>query len=67
MFGKLLKFELSLQTKQVGFWVTCLILMLFGFFLTGTDFISVGTEGGERVKTNGAISLAANILSLIHI
>lgn len=69
MLRKLLAFEVSLQTKQVGFWITCLILCFFGFLLTGTDIISTGSEGGERVKLNGAISLAENIglLSLLSL
>ena len=61
MLSKLLSFELKLQTSQVGFWVTCLILFLFGFLVTGTDVVSLGTDGGERIKTNGSLSLANNI------
>jgi len=61
MLTNLLLFELKLQTRQVGFWVTCLILFLFGLVLTGTDFFSLGTDGGERIKTNGAISIANSI------
>ena len=68
MLRKLFAFEISLQTKQVGFWITCLCLFLFGFLLTGTDSITTGA-GGERVKANGAISIATSIsiMSLLSI
>ena len=61
MLSKLLSFELKLQTRQVGFWVTCLVLFLFGFLVTGTDAVTLGADGGERIKTNGSLSLANNI------
>lgn len=64
MLSKLLSFELKLQTRQVGFWVTCLVLFLFGLLLTGTDIVSLGADGGERVKTNGSISVANSMVAL---
>ncbi len=64
MLTKLLAFELKLQTRQVGFWITCIILFLFGFFMTGSDAISMGSEGGERIKTNGALMVANSISGL---
>lgn len=64
MLSKLLSFELKLQTRQVGFWVTCLILFLFGILLTGTDVVSLGSDGGERVKTNGSITIANSLVAL---
>ncbi len=64
MLFRLISFELKLQTRQVGFWVTCLILFLCGVLLTGTDFISLGADGGERIKTNGAISIANTIATI---
>lgn len=69
MLGKLLKFELKLHTRQVGFWITLAVMALFGFLLSSTDFISVSLEGGSKVKNNGAIPLALNvsIMSLLSI
>lgn len=69
MLGNLLKFELQLQSRQVGFWITILVMALFGFLLASTDFISISLEGGSKVKNNGAIPLALNIsvLSLFSI
>jgi len=61
MLVRLLAFEIKHQTRQVGFWVTCVVLFLFGMLLTGTDVISLGADGGERVKTNGAINIANSI------
>ncbi len=69
MLAKLLKFELSYHTKQVGFWVTIGVMLFFGFLLASTDFISVSIEGGEKIKNNGAIPIALNtsVLSLLSI
>jgi ABC-type Na+ efflux pump permease subunit len=69
MFAKLLKFELKLHTRQVGFWVTCLVLSLFGVLASSTDFIQISLEGSSRIKNNGAIPLALNIgfLSVLSI
>lgn len=64
MLSQLLSFELKLQTRQVGFWITCFALFSFGLLLTGTDIISLGTDGGERIKTNGAIAVANSIASI---
>lgn len=61
MFTKLLKFELSLHMRQVGFWITCLVMILFGVLTSSTDFISLSLEGGSRIKNNGAIPLALNV------
>jgi len=61
MFGKLLKFELNLHMRQVGFWVTCLVMILFGVLVSSTDFVQISFEGGSRIKNNGAIPLALNI------
>ena len=64
MLAQLLSFELKLQTRQVGFWVTCIILFLFGLLLTGSDMVSMGSEGGERIKTNGALMIANSVSGL---
>ncbi len=64
MLARLLCFELKLQASQVGFWVTCVVLFAFGILITGTDLFSLGVNGGERVKTNGAINIAQSISAL---
>ena len=56
MFAKLLKFELQLHTRQVGFWVSFVIVVLAAIGLSSLDFL--GSSGGERIKSNGAIPLA---------
>ena len=68
MLRKLLPFEIQLHTRQVGFWVTLIVMFAFGL-LTSTDFLSVGAEGGARIKSNGAIPLAftTGLLSLLSI
>ena len=69
MFQKLLKFELQLHTRQIGFWITCLVMTIFGILVSSTDFVQISLEGGSRIKNNGAIPLALNIgfLSLLSI
>ena len=66
---ELLGFEVKLHTRQVGFWIACLALTLFGLLASSTDFISISIESGSRIKNNGAIPLALNIsvLSLLSI
>ncbi len=61
MFWKLLKFELSLQTRQIGFWVTMIIMALVGFLAMSVDWVTISVEGGERVKNNGSMTIAAQI------
>ena len=69
MLRKLLGFELQLHTRQVGFWITILVMVLFGVLLSSTDFISISLEGGSKIKNNGSIPVALNIsiLSFISI
>ncbi|MEE9346865.1 MAG: ABC transporter permease, partial [Robiginitomaculum sp.] len=70
MFARLLKFELSLHTKQIGFWVAAIIVFLVGFSITSLDWLSLGgNSGGERIKANGAINIASysNLFSYIAI
>ena len=55
MFGKLLKFELQLHTRQIGFWVSFAIMVMAALGLSSLDFL--GSSGGERIKSNGAIPL----------
>ena len=56
MFAQLLKFEVSLHTRQIGFWVSFVTVVAAAILLTSLDFL--GSSGGERIKSNGANSLA---------
>jgi len=69
MLRKLIGFEVSLHTKQVSFWITVAIMALVGLLIMSADFITVTVTTGERVKANGAITLAGQItlLSLLPI
>lgn len=64
MLARLLPFELNLQLRQIGFWVTFAAMALIGFLIISTDFVQVSGGGGERIKGNGAISLALLISGL---
>jgi len=57
MLGRLLKFELSFQTRQVGFWISFAAMFLLGVLFMATDSFSAG-EVGERIKANGALTVA---------
>lgn len=61
MFSSLLKFEMSLQTRQVGFWITVVIMFILGVLMTSADFATAG-EVGEKIKANGAMAVA-NIIA----
>ena len=61
MLRKLLAFELSLHTKQVGFWVAFIVMIAVGILFSSHENFSIGMTGGERVKVNGAISIALTI------
>lgn len=61
MLGSLLKFELSLHIRQVGFWITCAILFGIGLLASSTDFINVFAQGGAKLKSNGAMPLSTAI------
>lgn len=66
MLGKLTKFEIKLHTRQIGFWVTVVIMFLLGALVMSTDTITISSATGEKVKSNGAITLGlqASVLSL---
>ncbi len=61
MFGKLLKFELSLQIRQISFWVISFLVFLFGIVIMSADWASISVEGGARIKNNGANAIAGQI------
>jgi len=54
MFFKLLPFELNLQFRQLGFWITVSILFLATFALMSLSIDS----GSARIKVNGALAIA---------
>ena len=62
MFSKLLKFELSLQSKQVGFWIAAIAMFILGA-LTPWLIDVLGSGGGEKMKVNGAQMVAGQIAS----
>lgn len=64
MLARLLPFELNLQLRQIGFWVTFAAMALIGFLIMSTEFVQVSGGGGERIKGNGAISLALLVSGL---
>ncbi len=69
MLSKLIGFEIKYHTRQVGFWVTIAIMFLLGVLVMSTDIISISSSAGEKVKANGAITLAlqVSVLSLASI
>ena len=54
MLARLLPFELTLQFKQLGFWITILFVFVVSA-LFGAVEVSLG---GERIKANGALAIA---------
>ncbi len=69
MLSKLIGFEIKFHTRQVGFWITIVIMFLIGALVMSTDAISISSSAGEKVKANGAITLAlqVSVLSLASI
>ena len=63
MFGKLLKFEMQLQTRQVGFWITAGIMFIVGVLVMSFDFASASAVG-EKIKANGALPIAITIANM---
>lgn len=61
MFTQLLKFELSLQMRQAGFWIALAAMLIMGFLFSSFDFLVLSTEGGAKIKNNGAIPLAGTV------
>lgn len=61
MLNRLLKFELSYQAKQIGFWVVMAIMFLYGIFVALIpDVFGNGLEG-SRLKANGAQMIAGGL------
>ena len=63
MFGSLLKFEISYQTRQIGFWISFAAMLLLGILIISTSSFSA-SEVGERIKANGALIVTGIISSL---
>lgn len=61
MLKSLLKFELSIQIRQFGFWIAFVLMAVFGFLAASVDFLALSMEGGAKIKNNGAIPLAGTI------
>lgn len=61
MLLKLLKFELSLHIRQVGFWLALFAMIAIGILFSSHENFAIGVAGGERVKVNGAIPIALTI------
>ena len=57
MLKSLVKFEVSYQTRQVGFWISFAAMFLLGLLFMSTDSFSAG-EVGERIKANGSLTVA---------
>ena len=57
MLKSLTNFELSYQTRQVGFWISFIAMFLLGILFMSTDSFSAG-EVGERIKANGSLTVA---------
>jgi len=64
MFGKLLKYELGLQFRQISFWVVVFLMVVLGVVLMAFDWASLSVEGGARIKNNGANTIASQIYNL---
>ncbi len=64
MFGKLLKYELGLQFRQISFWVVVFLMVVLGVILMAFDWASLSVEGGARIKNNGANTIASQIYNL---
>ncbi|MEP1229107.1 MAG: M1 family aminopeptidase [Litorimonas sp.] len=63
MLAKLLKFELGLQSKQIGFWFVVVIMFIFGFLTPWAPDILGSSLAGEKIKVNGAQMIAGGIAS----
>jgi len=61
MLLKLLKFELNLHTRQIGFWLALVVMIAVGVLFSSHEDFAMGVAGGERVKVNGAIPIALTI------
>lgn len=61
MLRKLIKFELSLHMRQIGFWLAFLAMLAIGILFSSHEDFAIGVAGGERVKVNGAIPIAITI------
>lgn len=61
MLLKLLGFEFKLHTRQIGFWVALILMILVGVLFSSHEDFAIGVGGGERVKVNGAIPIAITL------
>lgn len=61
MLRNLLKFEVQLHTRTIGFWVALVLMFAVGLLFSSHEDFAIGVAGGERVKVNGAIPIAITI------
>lgn len=60
MLWKLLNFEFKLHTRQIGFWVAAVLMAAAAVLFISTEIFAVTTTG-ERLKANGALTMAIQI------
>ncbi|MBL1430755.1 MAG: hypothetical protein COA60_004470 [Robiginitomaculum sp.] len=58
MLKQLTAFEIRYHTRQVGFWITIVIMFLLGFAIIAWPNLDLGSESGEKIKANGALAIA---------
>lgn len=63
MFKRLLKFELGYQAKQIGFWMTCVIMFALGALTMAFPDVWGSSLAGQKIKANGAQMIAGMIAS----
>jgi len=63
MFGKLLKFEISYQSKQIGFWVAIIVMFILGLGTPWLVDVLGSGSAGEKMKVNGSQMIAGQIAS----
>jgi len=61
MLKRLIKFELSYQSKQIAFWVVMTVMAFFGGFVALIPDIFGSGLAGTRLKANGAQMIASGL------
>ncbi len=61
MFNRLLKFEMSFQARQIGFWVVILVMLAYGIFVAVAPDLFGSGLSGSKIKANGAQMVAGGI------
>lgn len=63
MFKRLLKFELGYQAKQIGFWITCIIMFALGALTMAFPDVWGSGLAGQKIKANGAQMISGMVVS----